>query len=354
MKDLLNEINKELFESTELKSTKVVFPGSEYESIPFSPDHFHQISDLNAGIVNEEVMAENLEETKIAFIDGGNSVILETPSVCVQIIRLYFNIYKNTKKINSGKYEFFTLSKSKYIHGRMLFQTKIFSAGNSLIPNETDLQFDPGDETLTQGKSFAEISQVGGYARRFGELMLALDLCKILDSGDVVVLDGTLQSKITGEKKYLDALYSGAKEKDIVVSALAKTSRLFTDSGDDAVAAVSKLSSQDSWFYYPIAKIKSEDHRAEMYFVKLCKSSPYCFRVETSLGVSKGKISSVFALLSMQSYDGVFMGYPYGLIDADQNARISNEEKNYLRTVFGNSSLEKTLDSHSVLDKISF
>ena len=59
--------------------------------------------------------------------------------------------------------------------------------------------------------------------------------------------------------------------------------------------------------------------------------------------------------------DSVFIGYPYGLIEADKNARVSNNEKNMLLTLFSakfGKDWEKikeslsNLDAHEILDSI--
>ena len=59
--------------------------------------------------------------------------------------------------------------------------------------------------------------------------------------------------------------------------------------------------------------------------------------------------------------DPVFIGYPYGLVEADRIARISNQEKESLKTMFlvklRNKNIEKYLSSvnaHEILDRISF
>ena len=59
--------------------------------------------------------------------------------------------------------------------------------------------------------------------------------------------------------------------------------------------------------------------------------------------------------------DPIFIGYPYGLIEADKVARISNNEKESLKTMFliklKSKNIEKYLNSanaHEILDRISF
>ena len=67
-------------------------------------------------------------------------------------------------------------------------------------------------------------------------------------------------------------------------------------------------------------------------------------------------------MLSANCKDPVFIGYPYGLIEADKNARISNQEKDMLLTLFSTKfgkdweRIKESLsniDAHEILDNIS-
>jgi hypothetical protein len=66
-------------------------------------------------------------------------------------------------------------------------------------------------------------------------------------------------------------------------------------------------------------------------------------------------------VLKKQSNDLIFPGYPYGLIQADQFARMSNKEKDYFIMFYktkagkGWEDIEKdlsSLNSHDILDRI--
>jgi len=67
-------------------------------------------------------------------------------------------------------------------------------------------------------------------------------------------------------------------------------------------------------------------------------------------------------LLKENSRDPVFLGYPYGLIEADRFSRISNQEKERLRLqlklAFGRDykrieEFENSLNAHDILDSIN-
>ena len=136
---------------------------------------------------------------------------------------------------------------------------------------------------------------------------------------------------------------------------MSKKTQLITDSGDSAAIALANLTNLNSWYYYPIAK---STNSIEIFITKLHKLSKYIFRFELykSQNNKDSNVAEIFSLLALNSKDPVFFGYPYGLVDADKNARVSNNEKQYLKTIFSSkvdlSKYETTLNAHHVLDNI--
>jgi len=196
--------------------------------------------------------------------------------------------------------------------------------------------------------------------RRFTELKIASELVNSLENNDIIIIDGDLKASFTNEVKYLDDLYDKAKEKNIIIAALAKTSRLFTDSGDSLITTLEEIAPENCWYYYPVVEISNDKHKADIFIVKLHKKSNYIFKFEVYKNV-KYNINGLLSLLKNNSNDPVFLGYPYGLVEADRFARVSNEEKEFLRTMIISkigkdwSKIRKyinTLNAHDILDNI--
>ena len=133
-----------------------------------------------------------------------------------------------------------------------------------------------------------------------------------------------------------------------------------TDTGNSITNALNKFNFKGKWLYHPIAEISSDEHRADMAFVKLHDKSKYIFRFEI-YKEQKDKIKDVAGLLADNCKDPVFVGYPYGLIEADRNARITNNEKDMMKTFFSVKfgrdweRIKETLtsvDAHEILDSI--
>lgn len=167
-------------------------------------------------------------------------------------------------------------------------------------------------------------------ARRFAELAVAA-----MVAVDVIVLDGTLEPSFRNEEKYLPKL-------PVNVCALAKSSSLFTASGNSPVVLLNKLSPSGRWSYFV---------EEQSYFVKLHEKARHVFRFTGN--------KDFLPYLVENSTDALFLGYPYGLIAVDRFARVSNEEKRSLKMNLllkaDNKEIAEYLsatDAHDILDNL--
>jgi hypothetical protein len=311
------------------------FPDSSYKAVKVSKDNFHSIQGSSQG--------------KACFIDGGNCELFKSANSSLQLIRVYYTIYSDNKRIKSKKYEFFALVSAEKKENQVIYSAKFFDDVLSL----GDIEIDPFDEKVRTGIHQAKVSSVGGIIRRFAEIKAASSVTDELSDNDVIVLDGFLQASFNGEGKLLDNLYSKASNKNIIISGLSKTSSLLATNGVSFVNVLSKIAPEGLWCYHPVASINNPEHKAEIYFTKLHEKSKYIFRFE----MNKGDVNSTLPLLAHNSKDPTFLGYPYGLIEADRFARVSNEEKEYFRTILMAKLKDRwdsfnILNAHDVLDRI--
>ena len=326
----------------------VQFSDSDYKAFDFDKNNFKEIK-------------KSESKNKIAFVDGGSSEIIKSPNFSLNIIRLYCGVYLSNKRVMAKKYDFYAFAYAKNIDNELFYEVEFISKENSILPVKQDLILSSQDETLKNGISRASISTIANLVRRFSEIKLAKMIIDDLNKGDIIVLDGSLQCNYTNERKYLDELYGKALEKNIVVCGLSKTTSLMTDGGNSISNALNKFDFGGKWVYHPVADITSNEHKAEMAFVKLHEISRHIFRFEIHKE-QKESLTHAASLLSENCKDPVFLGYPYGLIDADRNARVSNQEKDMLLTLFSvkfGKDWEKIRDSlsnadaHGILDNIS-
>jgi len=328
----------------------IQFSDTNYQPFNFDKNNFKEIKNTDSS-------------RKIAFIDGGSAEIIKSSNFSLNLIRVYYTIYQNNKRINSKKIDFYSFISTKNIDNELHYQVEFIKMnnGNNVIPNNEDLLLSSLDETIKQGISRASISNISNVIRRFSELKTAINIIDNLDKNDIIVLDGSLQCTFTNEKKYFDELYKKAEEKNIIITGLSKTTTLMTDKGNSISNALNKFNIDGKWFYYPVVEIKSSNHQADMSFVKLHEKSKYIFRFEI-YKEQKQYLNDVISLIANNCKDSVFIGYPYGLIESDRQARISNQEKEMMLTIFSTKfgkDWEKIKDSlsnvnaHEILDSIN-
>ncbi|MBI3027122.1 DNA double-strand break repair nuclease NurA [Candidatus Woesearchaeota archaeon] len=294
---------------------------------------------------------------KIAFVDGGNAEIISSANFSLSIMRVACLVHQDNKKILQKKFDIFVFVQAMNKNNEIHYKAAFFDINNSIGMEE--ISFSSFDTTLMLGSNRAEIGSAANAIRRFAELKMA----KIIadeNASNIIILDGDLQCTMTHESKYLAELYESCMKNKIVLGALSKTTSLFTDNGDLLSVALANMSPFPSWYYHPIADIKSQSHKAEMFFVKLHGKANHIFKFEV-FNNQKAKAEEAINGLAGNCADPVFLGYPYGLIDADRIARISNAEKESLRTMFlarlrgkDIESYINSVNAHEILDRISF
>ena len=300
----------------------------------------NQFSSKDSIIINNKIIAvkeDNFfpisslispENTKtISFIDGGQAEILTAANFCLSLIRVGSVTFRNLEKINSEKKEFFLLTTAKYQEDDLYYEARIF--GDKLI-DESDLNISSNDQSIKTGLGRASIIKVTNMARRFAELSLAKQT-----PADFVVLDGILEPTFKNEERHLNKLSQN-------VTGLAKSSSLFTTSGNSPVVLLNKICPSGCWNY------KFDEKTS---FVKLHPQAKHIFRFEGS--------KEVLPHLIQNCGDALFLGYPYGLLLADKLARVSNQEKSSLMMRFLLNKDNKdvadyltTSNAHGILDNL--
>ena len=268
---------------------------------------------------------------KITFIDGGQAEILSAANFCLGFVRLAAATYQGITLIDQKIIEFYVFVKAVYHANEIYYQSTLFPVTGKLLFSAEDLFISSHDSTIKNGTERAALQKVVGMARRFGELALAASF-----DNEIVVLDGTLDATYKNENKFLSLLSEQ-------VSALAKSSSLFTISGNSPMIFLNKIGPENEcWSYFVTGKT---------YFVKLHPIAKHIFRFT-------GRKDVLSSLVKLSS-DAVFLGYPYGLSVADKLARVSNAEKSSLQMQFLLKEENKDIVSylstqnvHDILDRL--
>ena len=296
--------------------------------VKFSAKNFHPLKEVR--------------HIKIGFVDGGNNAIYLAPGQSIHLVRLYYSIFEGVKKIEFGRYTFivdvnFRVEDDKYV-------VKIYSVEpSSLLPQEIVLGANEIDER-------DKIKAIGAYIRRIGEWIL---LGRIMEKCDILVRDGSLQTGATREYEYANRVF-----KDKTIVGFSKTCSLLTTRGYSLMASIHHLSKkmniQAPWYYHPIAR-GITTIKGDMFAVKLHPFSDYVFRVEV---YPEEEAPLALGALVPMANDPTFLGYPYGLIDADINARIGDDEAKMYSQILYNYADEFTrmqanaLNAHDIISEV--
>ncbi len=304
-----------------------------------------------------ELTSENLtdyeaknEDRKICCIDGGNNKVYRSPTDSIHLIRIYFNIFQGEKRVEN-------------IDPFTAFLTSRFD-GNCI---EAELKPLNGSIPFGQSRFVLDESEVeektptsaGHTVRKYLEwkaLRYAVD--EYLDEGDIVVRDGVLQTTVESEREYAEEAYRKVEEAGAALVGIAKTSSLMTTENYPLIAsvqAIARESGKKMWYYHPIAHNSHPDHKGDLYIVKYHPSSDYAFRTEFYRDVEVDR-EEVLSQLAFQARDPIFLGYPYGMVDADKKARVTDEEVDYLKNMGKNKmkdSFRDKINSKNAHDRLS-
>ena len=137
-----------------------------------------------------------------------------------------------------------------------------------------------------------------------------------LGEGDILVLDGTLQTGYGGEARLADTLYDRARKRGIIVCALAKTTTMMGPGGIPVLYAAqeaARKAGHRTW-YMPLARRASGgDGSGFMLAVRLHRHSRFTYRFEVlrdqydSL-VEAGQLGEVVGSIAANSGDPSFPG----------------------------------------------
>lgn len=327
VRELINELGRQLTQKEHLD----VILNSKGKQYVIEPKEFRAITPVQ-------------NPKKIAFIDGGDGPLEEAPNFLITINRAYFSLFRGRTRIKSKtkqRIQFFSFVVST-VHTdegkkKVVYDTRLFPYSPEdrvYLPSESDLI------STSEGTSVLQELRLNSLARKFTEWNLAIRVVRDeLEKGDMIVLDGSLQTSFRNETKYANKLYDIALQKGVIVCGLAKTSRLITEAGDPLLARISEISEDvpfGSWYVRVAEEITSDD-RGFMLVAKFHPKSKFVFRFEILREqfneMGEDEINSILSSLAANANDVSMLGYPYGAIDADRFAQVRLDELNMYRGI---------------------
>lgn len=334
-RELVKEILTLLGKKRDIRSTEPLFADKRYKPVRFSTGNFQAIKPGSAG-------------RKICCVDGSNMELIAAPDFSVQLIRTCAVVYKDNKREGMKRDEFYVLVSTKGEGEGMSYSVQTY-------PDRTGrIELDMYDETMRTGRERVVLGKVGELVRSLAEVEVKRAALSELGEGDMIIRDGCLEPKLTLEEEMFKRLFDEAK--DVVLLGLSKTTDMLTDSGQSLPGALNAQAPDGAWMYYPLAESKTD---LGIGIVKLHRKSAYTFRLDF-LKQHTNRIGDACNELAHHSCDPVFIGYPYGLVEAHRGAKISGAERQQLLTVFKAragkdwqkiESGMRAADAHEVLDR---
>ena len=280
----------------------------------------------------------------ILFADSGNAPIWETPSQTAHLCRVCALSYTGPTRRALRRQSFCILS--------------------TLYPNQIVLKsygFDIGllpisrtDPELRHGNHLVSALACIELGRLQAELWVAREEALRLEPGAMLIVEGDFSKVHPFIFSSLESVIKTCAERGITLLGISKTNTCHTDTGCSAGYALHLQGQPGMWAY----ALNSTDgmHRV---FAKLHPGARHIFLVSSPTPLKDGTL----ARIAKASTDPAFLGYPYGLIAADQLARVSATEQQAAQAILSTKAFAKnpTLplslrgsDAHMILDRMGY
>lgn len=272
------------------------------------------------------------EPARIAFVDGGNGTVVESPNFAISLNRLYCGMFCGSTRVGTPpdpRVEFFSLVRRHVVPAgeeyKITHDITLFPQDEShrrYLPDERDVA------SSIRESPMGVDARISVLPRSLGEWRMASATVKNMAQGDILMMDGSLTTLDRVESQYAQDLYKSARERGVIVCALAKTSRLLTRGGEPLLDRIHEISADTGhamWCIDVAEQISSHD-QGFVIAVKLHPNAVFPFRFEILReqynDMDDTEKDRVLSSLAANSGDVSFPGYPYGLVDADRYAQV--------------------------------
>ena len=175
------------------------------------------------------------------------------------------------------------------------------------------------------------------------EYRVAMEMAADLDTGDLLVLDGTLQVRHASHDEIVESLLNLCNLRGVLIAAVTKRTSLTWGGGYPIVPAAEGLARNlcipEPWYICVSAtdglldrrETSAWKQRGEQYVARLHPRADRAFKVEVPRYYSPERVKEVFSALASFAGDGRVTGYPYPLLDAHITTRIGKDAVEQVR-----------------------
>ena len=232
------------------------------------------------------------EPRRIAFVDGGNATLAEAPSFMIGMNRVYYSVFRGRWRQRPARHpriEFFSCvtagpstPSTSSVAAKGAYSTRLFARSaldRGRLPPDDDLAI-TADDIKERGASRDSLLAVPRNLAEWAAAEFVLD--EELDEGDILVMDGTLQTRSMRETKFATPICRKAVEKGIVLCGLAKTSTLVTLDNLPLISRASELAEKagygDKRWFVGVCDRATANDMGYTYIAKFHEKSQYVFR----------------------------------------------------------------------------
>ncbi|WP_214084046.1 DNA double-strand break repair nuclease NurA [Methanoculleus sp.] len=175
------------------------------------------------------------------------------------------------------------------------------------------------------------------------EFWAATEMAMELDTGDLIVLDGTLQVRHASHDEVVENLLNLCNLRGVLIAAVTKRTSLTWGGGHPIVPAAEGLARDlgipGPWYLCVSAaedlidrrETRPWKQRGEQYVARLHPRAQRAFKVEIPKYYSPEMVEKVFSALAFFADDGRVTGYPYPLLDAHLTTKIGRDAVDQVR-----------------------
>jgi hypothetical protein len=253
---------------------------------------------------------------EIFAVDGSNASLCSWMTASVNLIRAGYAVYQGREWKRTA-----------------ITFDDLFLADTKLIKRN----FDPYLEHFFNLKGIdlreSDLDRLSSYYREMQEYLAINDAIGQARPGDIILYDGSFEI-FEPMRGVLDAIFSRARDKEVALLAVAKSSSLSW--GDEITLpfvqhtglAGSLMLPGEAW--YLSLKDKNVDAGqgkwgGQTYVVSFCGESNQAFRVDVPAFVSRD-MRSILSKLAGHSCSAECLGYPHALFRAHRDIRINEQE----------------------------
>lgn len=340
--EIYSRIAKKLVPS--ISEADLIYPVgfvSKKNPVPISKNNFHPLPLAQSGLV--------------IFIDGGEGVCLLNSAQVIGVVRIAAVGYE-PKRVFHETISYlvsilFDAGANAYRISLESLEQNTISSTSFFVP-QSFFPISLDDDQLRGRASAVQPISVLSFVRRSLELQFAAFFVE--RHAKMILLDGSFDTHTSFEKDLLARLREQCKENSILCAAFSKTTSLLTTSSLPLGEVLLQKAPSATWWYGPLCEEIMTSHA----MVRLHPSSRFAFRLDSE----QSKIDACVSLLALHCTDPTFFGYPYGLVEADMLARVSDQELQQHRlrlevalTQAGISiDMLETQKAHSLLDHLKF